>query len=96
MNKLQEKDILWKLLHTWHIVLTLFMGLLSWLAFLYMYIKGKKKTWLISAIIYGTFVVGLIYLVTKFPDQKNKARVCRTIYLWIFCCLDYFYFTYIN
>jgi hypothetical protein len=74
MNKLQEKDILWKLLHSWHIVLTLFMGLLSWLAFLYMYIKGKKKTWLISAIIYGTFVVGLIYLVTKFPDQKTRPE----------------------
>jgi len=84
MNKLQEKNILWKLLHSWHILLTLFMGFLSWLAFLYMYIKGKKKTWLIATIIYGTSVVALIYFVTKFPDQKTRPEyVQQYVYVYI-------------
>ncbi|GIX40639.1 MAG: hypothetical protein KatS3mg129_0372 [Leptospiraceae bacterium] len=78
-NKLKEKDITWKLLHSWHIALTFFMGLLSWLTFLYMYLKGKKRSWLIAAIIYGAALGILIYYTNKYPDEKTRPDFVNQI-----------------
>lgn len=78
-NKFQQKDILWKILHSWHIVLTFFMGLLSWLTFLYMYFKAKKRTWLFAAIFYGVSVGLLIYYTNKYPDGTTRPEFVNQI-----------------
>ncbi len=85
INKLKEKDILWKITNSWHIIFTFFMGLLSWLTFLYMYIKGKKKSWLISSIVYGICMILVFYFTSKYPDNKTRPDyIDNFIYFYLF------------
>ncbi|MFN3604557.1 MAG: hypothetical protein ACK4UJ_07585 [Leptonema sp. (in: bacteria)] len=88
-ENLKQKGLLWRLLNSWHILLTFFMGLLSWITFFYMYSKGKKKSWLYFGFIYLIAVIALIYITTKYPDEKTRPDfvdyfIYSFIILWLF------------
>lgn len=72
LEELKQKNLMWKILNSWHILFTLPMGFLSWLTFFYMYFKGKKKSWLIAGIFYLISVIYLFYLVNQYPDEKLR------------------------
>lgn len=73
-DKLKEKNLLWKILHSWHIIFVAFMGFTSWITFLYMYIKGKKTRWLIATIVYLAITIITFYNLNKFPDKANRPE----------------------
>lgn len=68
-----KKGIGWELIQSWYIVLTFvpFNGT-SFLAFFYLWLRGKKITWLLAGLIHLASISVLMWAANKYPD--NKAR----------------------
>lgn len=68
-----KKGVGWELVQSWYIALTLipFNGT-SFLAFFYVWLRGKKFTWLVAGLIHLASISILIWAANKYPD--NKAR----------------------
>ncbi len=89
---LKKRGWFWLLLNSLHIILASFMGFTSWIAFLYMYIRTRKKGWLISALFYFLSAATILYLTNLFPDEKTRPSYFNfiiTVYLliWVFSIL---------
>ncbi len=88
IQEFKQKNLTWKLLHSWHVLFCLFFGL-SWLTFLYMYIKVRSKKWLLYSLVYFISVVLTMHFVYKYPDANTRPDyviyyLVFFIFLWLF------------
>jgi hypothetical protein len=59
---IEERSLAWRIGQSWYVLLTLPLGLTSWMAFLYLGIRAKSVRWLLWA---GFYLAAMIVLFTE-------------------------------
>ncbi|MCB1173958.1 MAG: hypothetical protein KDK39_10345, partial [Leptospiraceae bacterium] len=73
MANITRKDPAWEWIQSWYILLTLALGLSSFAAFLYVWFRGRKLSWLLSAVFYLIAIWGALILMVPDAEQANST-----------------------
>lgn len=74
----------WEILHSWWILLTFPMGLLSWAAFFYIWLRARKLKWLLSGLVYLGVLIALVWFTDKYPDAADRPKTLDNLITWGF------------
>lgn len=85
---IEDRSLAWRWLQSWYVLLTLPLGLLSWLAFFYTGLRARRPVWLAWGVVY---LAGMIWIVSrpleKGPNGRDATSLEATavlVVLWIF------------
>lgn len=76
----------WKIINSWWILLTLPLGVLNWIAYLYVGYSAKKRKWSYLGLSYFAYWILLIILANTVPDSNGLNMIIgfSFLILWIF------------
>ena len=69
----QERSFFWRMRHSWYILLTLPMGVTSFLAFAYIGVRGRRIRWMVAAVFYFGVMVWLFSREGPVDAQGNAT-----------------------
>jgi serine/threonine protein kinase len=76
----------WRLLHSWWALPSLMLGLFTWLGFLYVGVRHRRRSWFLMGVGYLLLAIGLIALLINIPDENhplNNVGIAYLMVLWL-------------
>ncbi len=85
-NESETPTTTWKIINSWWILLTIPLGILNWIAYLYVGYGAKKRKWSYLGLSYFAYWILLLILANMFPGSNGLNFVIGLSFLilWVF------------